>query len=69
MPIARYVAEWGVAQMCLCNSKCHGGKGLSCHFGASSKLTEKNRATRGYSIAVLQDMGPLRAGLGRAQQS
>ena len=24
--IAQYVAEWGIAQMCLCETKCQGGE-------------------------------------------
>ena len=29
--IARYVAKWGIAQMCLCETKCQGG--VSHQFG------------------------------------
>ena len=29
--IARYVVKWGIAQMCLCETKCQGG--VSHHFG------------------------------------
>ena len=30
--IARYIAKWGIAQMCLCEAKCQGG--VSHHFRA-----------------------------------
>ena len=58
--IARYVAKWGIAQMCLCGTKCQGG--VSHHFGESANLPEKVSRDMGYrsdSIAVSRDMGPL----------
>ena len=59
--IARYVAKWGIAQMCLCGTKYQGG--VSHHFGESANLPEKVSRDMGYrsdSIAVSRDMGPLR---------
>ena len=35
--IARYVAKWGIAQVCLCETKCQGGGG-SQHFGGAANL-------------------------------
>ena len=60
--IARYVAKWGIAQMCLCETKYQGG--VSHHFGGAVRLPEKVSRDMGYrsdSIAVSRDMGPLRA--------
>ena len=57
--IARYVAKWVIAQMCLCETKCQGG--VSHHFGGV--LPGKVSRDMGYrsdSIAVSRDMGPLR---------
>ena len=58
--IARYVAEWGIAQMCLCEAKYQGG-GIAPFWGATG-LPEKVSRDIGYrsdSIAVSRDMGPL----------
>ena len=58
--IARYVAKWGIAQMCLCESKYQGG-GIA-PFRGSANLPEKLSRDMGYrsdSIAVSRDMGPL----------
>ena len=58
--IARYVAKWGIAQMCLCETKCQGGG--SHRFGGALNSLKTYRAKRGYrsdSIAVSHDMGPL----------
>ena len=60
--IARYVAEWGIAQMCLCETKYQGG-GIA-PFQGSANLPEKVSRDMGYrsdSIAVSHDMGPLRS--------
>ena len=59
--VARYVAKWGIAQMCLCEAKYKGG-GVSHHFGGSAKPPEKvsrDMVYRSDSIAVSRDMGPL----------
>ena len=58
--IARYVAKWGIAQMCLCETKYQGGGILP--FWGSANLLEKVSRDMGYrsdSIAVSRDMGPL----------
>ena len=61
--IARYVAKWGIAQMCLCEtSRAKGGYRM--HFGGVLTLPEKVSRDMGYrsdSIAVSRDMGPLRS--------
>ena len=61
--IARYVAKWGIAQMCLCETKYQGG-GIAPLWG-SAKFPEKVSRDMGYrsdSIAVSRDMGPLSIG-------
>ena len=58
--IARYVAKWGIAQMCLCKIKYQGG--VSHHFGGmltSLKRVSRDMGYRSDSIAVSRDMGPL----------
>ena len=58
--IARYVAKWGIAQMCLCETK-YQGEGIAPFWG-SANLPEKVSRDTGYrsdSIAVSRDMGPL----------
>ena len=60
--IARYVAKWGIAQMCLCETKYQGG--VSHHFGGvltSPKEVSRDMGYRSDSIAVSRDMGPLSA--------
>ena len=57
--IARYVAKWGIAQMCLCETKYQAG-GLAPFWG-SARLPEKVSRDMGYrsdSIARSRDMGP-----------
>ena len=59
--IARYVAKWGIAEMCLCETKYQGG-GIAPFWG-SANLPQKVSRDMGYrsdSIAVSRDMGPLR---------
>ena len=59
--IARYVAKWGVAEMCMCETKYQGV--VSHHFGGLLNLPKKVSRDMGYrsdSIAVSRDMGPLR---------
>ena len=59
--IARYVAQWGIAQMRLCETKYQGG-GIAPFWG-SANLPEKVSRDMGYrsdSIAVSRDRGPLR---------
>ena len=61
--IARYVAKWGIARMCLCKIKYHWG--VSHHFGGVLTSLKKYPRDMGYrsdSIAVSRDMGPLRVG-------
>ena len=60
--IARYVAKWGITQMCLCETNYHGG--VSHQFGGALTSLKKYRAIWGIrsdSIAVSRDMGPLRS--------
>ena len=47
--IARYVAKWGIAQMCLCETKYQGG--VSHHFGGVLTSLKKYRAI--WSIAAI----------------
>ena len=44
--IARYVATWGIAQMCLCETKCQGmgGGGVSHNFGGVLTSLTRHRA-------------------------
>ena len=66
--IARYVAKWGIARICLCKIKYQGG--VSHHFGGVLTSLKKYRAIWGIaaivtdSIAVSRDMGPLSHRLG-----
>ena len=50
--IARYVAKWGIAQMCLCETKCQGG--ASHHFGEVLTSLKKYRAMWGIAAIVSQ---------------
>ena len=50
--IARYVAKWGIAQMCLCEPKCQGG--VSRRFGGVLASLEKYRAILGIAAIVSQ---------------
>ena len=52
--IARYVAKWGIAQVCRCETKYQ--EGISRHIGGVLTSLEKYRSD---SIAVSRDMGPL----------
>ena len=54
--IARYVAKWGIALMCLCKIRYQGGG--SHNFGGVLTSLKKYRAIWG-SIAVSRYMGPL----------
>ena len=59
--IARYVAKWGIALICLCKKKAPKG-GIAPCWGIAGMAEEVSR-DRGYrsdSIAVSRDMGPLR---------
>ena len=51
--IARYVAKWGIAQMCLCETK-HQGGGVSHHFGGVLTSLTKYRAIWGTAAIVSQ---------------
>ena len=56
--IARYVAQWGIAHMRLCELSTKGG---IARFWGSANLPEKhNIGYRSDSIAASRDMGPLR---------
>ena len=50
--IARYVAKWGIAQMCLCKSKYQGG--VSHHFGGLVNSLKNYRAIWGIAAIVSQ---------------
>ena len=50
--IARYVAKWGIAQMCLCESQYQGG--VSHHFGGVLISLKKYRAIWGIAAIVSQ---------------
>ena len=51
--IARYVAKWGIAQMCLCKIECQGG-GVSHSFGGVLTSLKKYRAIWGIAAIVSQ---------------
>ena len=51
--IARYVARWGIAQMCLRKTKYQGG-GVSHHFGGMLASLQKYRAIWGIAAIVSQ---------------
>ena len=51
--IARYVAKWGIAQMCLCQIKYHQRR-ISHHFGGLLTSLKKYRATWGIAGIVWQ---------------
>ena len=48
--IARYVAKWGIAQMCLCETKYQ--RGVSHHFGGVLTSLKKYRAIWGIAAIV-----------------
>ena len=50
--IARYVAKWGIARMCLCETKYQGV--VSHHFGGVLTSLEKYRAIWGIAAIVSQ---------------
>ena len=50
--IARYVAKWGIAQMCLCKTKYQ--VGVSHHFGGLLNSLKKYRAIWGIAAIVSQ---------------
>ena len=50
--IARYVAEWGIAQMCLCETKYQGG--YRHHFGGVLTSLKEYRAIWGIAAIVSQ---------------
>ena len=57
--IARYVAKWGIALMCLCKRR-HQGGGIAPCWGIAG-MAEKASRDRGYrsnTIAISRDMGP-----------
>ena len=67
--IARYVAKWGITQMCLCETK-YQGRGIAPFWGAAN-LPEEGSRDMGYrsdSIAISRDMEPLSKILGGAKR-
>ena len=52
MSIARYVARWGIALMCLCEATYQGG--VSHHFGGALTSLENYRAIWGIAAIVSQ---------------
>ena len=50
--IARYVAKWGIAQTCLCETMCQ--EGVSHHFGGVLTSLKKYRAIWGIAAIVSQ---------------
>ena len=50
--IARYVAKWGIAQMCLCETKYQ--EGVSHHVGGVLNSLKKYRAIWGIAAIVSQ---------------
>ena len=67
--VARYVAKWGIAQMCQCKTTCREG---IAPFWVCASLPENVSRDMGYrsdSIAISRDMGPLRiCGNGRRRR-
>ena len=61
--ITRYVATWGIAQMCLCENKVLKA-GIVPIRGAADLPVKKSRSMRyrSDSIAISHNMGPLRTG-------
>ena len=60
--IARYVAKWGIAQMCLCETIGTKGGGVIVPCSGSANLPTKASRDMGHrsdSIAISRDMGPL----------
>ena len=49
--MARYVAKWAIAQMCLCEPS---AKGVSYHFGGELTSLKKYRATWGIAAIPSQ---------------
>ena len=58
--IARYVAKWGIAQMCLFETRRHGG--IAPLWGSANVplKTSREKGDRSDSIAIAHDMGPLK---------
>ena len=56
----RYVAKWGIAQMCLCETKYPSG-GIAPFWGAANlpEKVSRDMRYRSDSIAISRDMGPL----------
>ena len=53
--IARYIAKWGgIAQMCLCETKCQAGGYRTIFGGLLTSSLKKNRAIWGIAAMVLQ---------------
>ena len=52
--IARYVAKWGIAQMCLRKIKSQGGGGIAPFWGSANLPEKKYRAIWGIAAIVSQ---------------
>ena len=51
--IARYVAKWGIAQMCLCETKCQGGVSVSHHFVGVATPAEPRGEKKTFFVQIL----------------
>ena len=61
--LTRFGAKWGIAEMCLCETKYQGGVIAPSSWG-SANLPDNLSRDMGYrsdSIAISRDMGPLRS--------
>ena len=56
---ARYVAKWGIAQMCLCETKYQGG-GIAPYWGSADvpEKVSRDMLYRSDTIAISREMGP-----------
>ena len=59
--LARYVAKWGIAQMCLSETQHQGGGGIAPFWGAANLHERVSRDTgyRSDSVAISRDVGSL----------
>ena len=60
--IASYDTEWGIAHMCLCETKCRGRWSIAPFWGRANLPKKASRDMRccSDSIAISRDMGPLK---------
>ena len=61
--IARYVAKWGITQMCLCETQCQGPRVYRTNLGGVLTFLKRYREIRGIAAIVSQ----YRNTLGRSQ--